>query len=162
LVADELGRGQVERALAVAYRFVGKRERTTAEIARRLKRAGFGAETIEPALLALHEDGSLDDVRFARLFTEDKRDLEHWGSERIRRALIERGVDPETVEAVLRADGVDEATESDHDRALALLRRRFPEPLQTRRDRDRALGMLLRKGYESDLAVDALSAYARE
>ena len=30
-----------------------------------------------------------------------------------------------------------------------------------RRERERALGVLLRKGYESELALDALSAYAR-
>jgi hypothetical protein len=30
-----------------------------------------------------------------------------------------------------------------------------------RRERERALGVLLRKGYESELALDALHAYAR-
>ncbi|MGI9185853.1 MAG: hypothetical protein ACR2GZ_13000 [Solirubrobacteraceae bacterium] len=47
------------------------------------------------------------------------------------------------------------------DRALALLRRRFPMPPRERRERDRALGALIRKGFESELALDALSAYAR-
>ena len=46
-------------------------------------------------------------------------------------------------------------------RALELLGRRFPEPPRERRDRDRALGMLLRKGYEHELAVDAVNAHAR-
>jgi regulatory protein len=41
------------------------------------------------------------------------------------------------------------------------LRRRFPEPPEDRRERNRALGMLMRKGYESELALDALAAYAR-
>jgi len=44
---------------------------------------------------------------------------------------------------------------------VAVLRRRFPHPPQDRRERNRALGLLLRKGYESELALDALSAYAR-
>jgi regulatory protein len=47
------------------------------------------------------------------------------------------------------------------DRALAVLRRRFPQPPEDRRERDRALGVLLRKGYESDLALDALAVHAR-
>ena len=46
--------------------------------------------------------------------------------------------------------------------ALVLLRRRFPEPPTGRRERDRAMGMMLRKGYDSELAVEALAAYARE
>ncbi len=44
---------------------------------------------------------------------------------------------------------------------MALLRRRFPDPPQDRRDRNRALGMLVRKGYDTELALDALSAHAR-
>lgn len=162
MVADELWGGQAERALAAAYRFLDRRERTTSEVARRLRRDGFDPETIELTLVALLEGGSVDDLRFARLFTEDKRELERWGSERIRRALIERGIDPETVEAVIEAGRADDPADNDRDRALELLRRRFPEPPRTRRERDRALGILLRKGYESELAVEALSAYARE
>lgn len=160
-LADERRGGEVERALATAYRFLDKRERTTADVARRLEREGFDADTIELTLAALHEDGTVDDHRFARLFTEDKRDLQQWGSERIRHALIQRGIDLQTVAGALRAGRVDDV-ESDQDRALALLRHRFPQPPRTRRDRDRALGVLLRKGYEAQLAVEALSAYARE
>jgi SOS response regulatory protein OraA/RecX len=42
-----------------------------------------------------------------------------------------------------------------------LLRRRFPDPPRERRERERALSMLLRKGYESELALDALAAHSR-
>jgi len=51
-------------------------------------------------------------------------------------------------------------SEQDHagemEAALELLARRFPDPPQTRRDLDRALGMLVRKGYGLELAHDAL------
>jgi regulatory protein len=102
-------------------------------------------------------EGYLDDERFARLFAEDKRSLEHWGSERIERSLLARGVDPEVASAAVAG----ETTESEFDRALALLRRRFPAAPENRRDRDRALGVLLRKGYGSELALDVLQAHAR-
>jgi regulatory protein len=48
------------------------------------------------------------------------------------------------------------------DRALGLLRRRFSIPPRDRRERDRALGVLIRKGYDPDLALDAITAYARD
>ena len=52
--------------------------------------------------------------------------------------------------------------ETELDRALALLAAEVPDsPPGQRRDRDRALGMLIRKGFDGDLAVDALSAHAR-
>ncbi len=37
------------------------------------------------------EQGYLDDARFARMFVADKRELEQWGRERIRRGLLARG-----------------------------------------------------------------------
>ena len=40
--------------------------------------------------------------------------------------------------------------------ATALLQRRFPTPPETPRDLERALGFLVRKGYELELAHDAL------
>ena len=42
-----------------------------------------------------------------------------------------------------------------------MLARRFPVLPETDRDRERALSFLVRKGYELDLAHDALRAYAR-
>jgi regulatory protein len=150
--------------MEAAYRYLGKRERTTAEVARYLEREAFSAETIAHAIAVLHDEGTLDDHRFARLFTEDKRDLEQWGSERIRSALARRGVDVETVRAVLDVGGGEpgNAEESERERALAVLRRRFAEPPRSRRDRDRALGVLLRKGYQPELALETLSAYAHD
>jgi regulatory protein len=125
---------------------------------------GIDAGAASGAVGALIEQGYLDDARFSRVFVQDKRELEHWGSERIKRALLTRGIDRELVEATLAAgessDG--EPAESELCRALVLLRRRFPAPPRDRRERERALGVLVRKGYESELALDALSAYGRE
>jgi regulatory protein len=100
----------------------------------------------------------IDDARYGRLFVQDKRRLEGWGTERIRRSLHERGLDLEIVERAIAS----EAPGDELERALELLRRRFPEPPADRRERDRALGMLIRKGYDGELAIDALGAYARQ
>jgi len=114
-------------------------------------------QTVEEVLRLLGEQGQLDDARFARLFAEDKRELEGWGVERIRRGLIGRGIEREVAETALA--GAD--AESELDRAVALLRRRFQSPPADRRERERALGVLVRKGYESELALDAVAAFAR-
>mgnify|MGYP001793377926 CR=1 FL=1 len=47
------------------------------------------------------ETGFRAGVRVARLFVSDKRELEQWGSERIRRGLLARGVDREMAERAL-------------------------------------------------------------
>ena len=53
----------------------------------------------------------------------------------------------------------DDLPDGERGRALALLRRRFPAPPRERRDRERALGVLLRKGYEYELALEALECH---
>jgi regulatory protein len=120
-----------------------------------LGRAGASREDVERAVDTLVEQGSLDDQRFARLFVQDKRELEAWGSDRIRRALAARGVDSDLIEDAIGASG-------EMERALAFLRRRFPSPTRDRRERERALGVLLRKGYDTDLALEAVAVHARD
>lgn len=141
-----------------------------------LGRAGATAEDVDRAVATLVEQGCLDDERFARLFVQDKRALEEWGNDRIRRALLARGVDSDLIEDGLTENHAGAGTDrdgagSDRDgasadgemeRALALLRRRFPSPEGDRRERERALGVLLRKGYDTDLALEAITAHARE
>jgi len=53
----------------------------------------------------LIEEGLLDDERFARRYAEDKRELAGWGPERIREALLARGVARDLVEAALEGEG---------------------------------------------------------
>jgi regulatory protein len=149
----------LEHALGLAYRYLGRRERTAVEVRRNLEQKGVDAVTSDAALELLIEEGYIDDARFARLFVQDKQELEEWGSERIRLGLLSRGIDRELIQQALEDREAEETTELN--RALALLSRRFPSPPQKCHERDRALGLLIRKGYDPELALDALVAYAR-
>jgi regulatory protein len=179
----------LQKALSLALAQINRRERTVAEVRAHLERKGVSQPTAEAVIAELRREHLLDDERFAELFVADQRALQSWGSDRIRRGLLARGVDRELAERALAADDAADAAAGDGDgedeaafarvgaagaggagarprtelqRALALLRRRFPDPPRDRRDRDRALGVLLRKGYESELALDALAAHARD
>jgi len=163
----------VGRGFQVAYAYLNRRERTVVEVRSRLEKAEIAPDEIEVVLAELLEFGYLDDARYAQMFTQDKRALEAWGNDRIARALRERGVDPELVEAALaepdRAASVDAGAGRDWDdvadselaRAVALLVRRFPAGPAEGRDRERAFGVLARKGYESETAADAVREWAR-
>jgi regulatory protein len=76
---------------------------------------------------------------------------------------LEFGVDRTLGEGVDRSLDVDFDPRPDGElgRALALLERRFPSPPSDRRERQRAMGVLIRRGYEPELASDALAAYSR-
>jgi regulatory protein len=147
----------LERALGLAYQYIDRRERTVSEVHRHLQAKELDDSTIDEALGNLLALGVLDDARFARVFAEDKRELEQWGADRIRRSLCSRGVDRDLIEAELR----DQSSEAELARALVVLRRRFPVPPRDRRGRDRALGVLMRKGYDSDTSLEAISDYAQ-
>jgi regulatory protein len=153
---------RVQHALGLAYRYLNRGDRTETEMRRHLEGKGIDADSVVEAMRTLLEQRLVDDARFAHEFAEDKRELEQWGSERIMSRLLARGVDPELVEATLAAQPAAEAHGAELSRALELLRRRFPSPPGDRRERERALGVLLRKGYDSELALDALRAHARE
>jgi regulatory protein len=153
---------ELQRALELAYRYLNRRERTETEVQARLEQAGISAPVTQEALDELRGHGVVDDQRFARLFVEDKRSLGQWGADRIRRTLLARGLDRDLIEHALDGDGDGDGGEGELERALELLRSRFPEPPRDRRERDRALGVMLRKGYDSEIAVDALAAHARD
>ncbi len=173
--AQDTGTG---RGFGIAYAYLNRRERTEAEVRARLERGGVHGEEIELVVAELLEFGYLDDARYARVFTEDKRSLEAWGNERVARALRERGVARELIETALAENGGGAAFGADDgnvavgagdgtgvgselDRAVALLGRRFPAGPAERRDRERAFGVLARKGYESETASDAVREWAR-
>ena len=150
----------LERALAIAYRYLNARERTQAEMRAHLQGKGIDPRDAERSIQALAEQGQLDDRRFARLFVQDKRELDTWGVERIGQALFSRGVDRDVVDDAL-AEHEQDSEGGEIDRALSVLRRRFPSPAGDRRERERALGVLLRKGFETDLALEAIATHVR-
>jgi regulatory protein len=155
---DPAPSAELDRALKLAYAYLNRRERTEAEVRRHLEARGIEHLAAAGATATLREQGYLDDVRFARLFAQDKRHLDQWGSERIRRTLIERGLDRELVDETLSQT----PPEDELERARTLLRRRFPSLPLDPRDRERALGVLLRKGYDSDLALEVIAGHARD
>jgi regulatory protein len=144
-----------EEAFDAAWRFLAHRDRTEAEVRARLERNDVEPELAEEVLSILVEGGYVDDAGFARRFAEDRRNLDGWGAERIERRLRELGVAREHVRAALAAGAHDEL-----EAACELLARRFPQPPDTPRDLERALGFLVRKGYELELAHDALRRHA--
>jgi regulatory protein len=146
---------RVERARALAWRALNRRDRTELELRGILAEQRVAPEEAELVIRELRAGGFIDDAAFARRFADDHRRLDAWGAERIERRLRALGVAPEHIAAALDEHGHDEL-----EAALALLRRRVPAVPTTPRERDRALGMLVRKGYELELAHDALRRHA--
>jgi regulatory protein len=154
--AEAATRDRVEHARGLAWRALNRRDRTVDEIGGMLLGKRVEPAVADQVVCELIELGYLDDARYAERFAEDRRRLDGWGSERIARRLRELGVDREHVDAALAAQDPEEEMAA----AVELLRRRCPQPPSTRAERDRALGILVRRGYPMDLAFEALRRHA--
>lgn len=113
-------------------------------------------ELIEEVVDELERSGVLDDARYAERFTEDRRCLTGWGPERIEQDLARRGVPAELIEtAVSRRTREDELVA-----ACSLLADRFAR-LEDDRARNRAWQLLIRRGFDAELAYEAVRAHMR-
>jgi regulatory protein len=147
---------RLQHAREVAWTALNRRDHTVAELARILARKRVEPAVIDSVVGELCEQGYLDDARFAHRFADDRRRLDGWGAERVERRLRALGVDAELIAAAVSTRD----HEGELEAALAILRRRFPGPPATPRDCERALGVLVRKGYELELAHDAIRRHA--
>jgi regulatory protein len=111
---------------------------------------------IDDVVAVLAEAGAVDDEGFARRYASDKRLLAGWGADRIEAALQGRGVAREHIDAALA--GEDE--EAQFERATSLLLGRGMS-CDGERERERALGLLVRRGFPLELAYDAVRAAER-
>ena len=145
-----------QHAREIAWRALNRRDRTEAELRRSLADKRVEPAVIDEVCGELTEGGYVDDARYAQRFAEDRRRLDAWGSDRIERRLAALGVDREHIAVALAEQGSGDELEA----AVALLERRCPAVPETPRERDRALGMLVRKGYDLELAHDALRRHA--
>jgi len=148
---------RLQYALDLAYRHLGRRDRTVLEVRRHLEDKRVEPTAIEAVIVELSEQGYLDDAGYAQRFAEDRRRLDGWGPDRIERKLASAGVDGELIARALAAR--DEADELEA--AVTLLRRRFAGSPADDRTRERALGLLVRRGYRLELAHDAVRALER-
>jgi regulatory protein len=145
----------LEDALSRAYRYLAARDRTIAELRRHLTRQGLAEPVVDACVIELLEQRYLNDERFARRFTEDRRALDGWGTERIRGRLLKLGIGADTADKILGDDSHQEL-----DAAVSLLKRKLRAIPADDAGRAKALGLLTRRGYDLDLAYDAIRQFS--
>ncbi|MBA2523301.1 MAG: RecX family transcriptional regulator [Solirubrobacterales bacterium] len=146
----DAGEREQQDAFARAIGALRRRERSVAEMHAWLIERGVAEGVVDDVISELIEVGELDDDRFARAYADDKRELSGWGPERIEAALVDRGLERSLAESASGEDW-DEQLE----RAVAQLGRRAG-PLEDEGGRARALSFLTRRGYDYELAYEAI------
>jgi regulatory protein len=153
---EQQGRRAQDDPYELALKALGYKERTESELRDWLAERGVEVAEIEQVIALLTEAGAIDDASFARRYADDKRLLAGWGPDRIVTALERRGVVREHIEAALSSE--DDSAQLD--RATSLLADRGLN-CASERERERALGLLVRRGYPLELAYEAVRAAER-
>jgi regulatory protein len=138
--------------LAGALAAISRKDRTEREIRDWLADKGADPTASEPIVQHLIEHLAIDDSRFAEEYAYGKRESSGWGDDRIREVLLDKGISREVIEQALRDDEISQA-----ERAAEFLRSKGVIPGDDQ-ERQRALGMLARRGYSAEDAYSAIRA----
>ncbi len=149
---DGEARDPLADARDAAIRLLARREHSTDELRRKLKRRGYGAQTIDEVVTTLRSSESVSDARFAESFARVRSERGQ-GPLRIRAELRERGVTDVLVDEVL-------TTTSEYWLSAGATEpscKRFGEaPPATRDEWNRQARFLAQRGFPADLIYRAL------
>jgi regulatory protein len=157
LSSGELEEARVagERALAMgrALHFLGYRARSRREVRDRLRRYGYGEETVDGVVGRLEELGYLDDEEFARAAAREK--ARRYGPRRVSAELRRSGVDAELVRGVVEEEfsGRGEA-----EAARQAAARRY-NGVGSDAEARRVYGFLMRRGYSAEVCAEVAREY---
>jgi regulatory protein len=146
-----------------ALRFLEARQRSTAEVRRRLASAGYRSTLVKGAIERLTELGMLNDAAFARAWVESRDRARPRGERALRRELAQKGLDRQVADEALAERDADRP-DADEAAGRRLLERhasalaRVPD---LRARRQRAYALLARNGFDPELAA-ALSRSVTE
>jgi len=151
----EAARVAGERALAMnrALHFLGYRARSRREVRDRLRRYGYGEETVGGVIGRLEELGYLDDEEFARTAAREK--ARRYGPKRVSADLRRSGVDAELAEDVVEEEF---AERSEVEAARSAAARRYNRGRSDAEAR-RVYGFLIRRGYSADVCAEVAREY---
>jgi regulatory protein len=155
--SEELEEARVagERALAMgrALHFLGYRARSRREVRDRLRRYGYGEETVDGVVGRLEELGYLDDEEFARTAAREK--ARRYGPRRVSAELRRSGVDAELAQGVVDQEF---SVRSEAEAARLAASRRY-NGVGSDAEARRVYGFLMRRGYSAEVCAEVAREY---
>ncbi|HIX10357.1 MAG: regulatory protein RecX [Clostridiaceae bacterium] len=143
---------QCRAALDAAAKQLSYRALSTQLLRDKLLEKGHSEDAVEYALAWLTERRLLDDAAYAESVVRGYK-RRGYGAMRIRQELTRRGVDRETAEAAMQSFS------ADREQLCSLLDKRLHGDVSDRREIDKAVAALQRRGFSWGEIRDALAAY---
>ena len=145
---------QYRAALDAAAKQLSYRALSAKALGDKLLEKGHAEDAVAYALAWLAERHLLDDAAYAESVVRSCA-RKGYGARRIRQELTRRGVDRETADAAMLGFAPDE------NRLTALLDKRLRGDVSNRREVDKAVAYLQRRGFSWGEIRDALAAYGQ-
>ncbi len=143
-LAEVIGKETARKAMESALRLISYRDRSEAEIRRRLSGNDFAEDVVDEVVVRLTNMGLLNDETFSRNWVKSRTAAKPMGRRRLAWELQSKGVSADTVEQAL--DGLDEQTEEEL--ALDLARNRAAKSdVRDPKFRDKTASFLMRRGF---------------
>lgn len=143
--------------LEAALRFLEARQRSVAEVRRRLARAGYRTELVDGAITRLGDLGILDDEAFTAAWVESRDRARPRGERALRQELRLKGVEQGLIDVAMSERRPEPGAEDDPDvpaaeRLLARHAAQLGRVADPRARRQRAYALLVRNGFDSEIA----------
>lgn len=150
----------VTRAKDVILYALSMSPKTRKQLADKLKEKEIPDEAANDALNRMTEVGLIDDVQFAKSWVYSRHTYKGLSAMAIKRELKQKGVEEEIINDALENLGHDEEWE----RALELVKRKAHSTRNVPHDSRvrRLVGMLARKGYNGNIAFNAVKEVLNE
>jgi regulatory protein len=160
-VGQELDQAKIDRLLAEdaaeaayqrALRFLSYRPRSEKEVVDNLRKHETPEYIIAEVIERLSETGLIDDVKFTRLWIENRSEFRPRGSYALRAELRQKGIGDDAIESAL--GGVDEAV-----LALQAGRKKAARVKETDEQvfRQKMYGFLSRRGFNYEIITEAVN-----
>nr|WP_297174349.1 regulatory protein RecX [uncultured Agathobaculum sp.] len=143
---------QYRAALDMAAKQLSYRALSTRMLRNKLLEKGHEEQAVDYAIAWLTERNLLDDAAYAESVVRGYA-RRGYGAGRIRQELARRGIDRETADAAMQSFSPDRA------QLCALLDKRLHGDVSDRREVDKAVAALLRRGFAWSEIRDALALY---
>lgn len=145
----------LEKARNYAFLLLKFRTRSEKEITRRLKEKKFDEQAIKETIEFLKERKFIDDRAFARAWIES-RVKKPLGLRRLWQELMMKGIDKKIIDAELEA-AKEDYNEPEIVKKIARERFKKLKGAQAQKAKPRLYAYLLRRGYSSEIVIDALN-----
>jgi regulatory protein len=140
-------------------RYCSYQERCHSEVKHKLKELGVNGEIREELIVKLIDENYLNEERFARTFARGKNRIKAWGKHRITNELKQRGVSQTVIN--LAISEIEDEYRANFEKTA---RKIFEQTVEKNvlKKRKKCCDYLLRRGFESEMVYEYITALEKE